>query len=408
MASLFREAPPADAAWAIFFLTGRRLKRVVPYSLRSQWALEVTGLPSGCSTSATPRSATSPRWWRSCSMRCRSAPPRRICRSRDWVEERLLPLQKTDPAAQRERSPAGGSGSLARERFLLNKLLTGEFRVGVSHTLVVRALAPAAERRRPRVAARLMGDWTPSAEWFAARRVARAPPTRIARGPTRSSSRRRSTGPRRVRWAICGLARRVEVGRHPRAAHPPPGQTSPLVARRRADHPPLSRDRRGGHPPAGRHRARRRGPRLRDGRPLPFSALQQRIGRQKQLAQIMRAVPVVFMVYDILEDDGVDIRGPRRWRSAGVHALRVQLVGARRAPPRRPMRSRPRQWDELAALRRESRDRGVEGFILKRLTSAYGVGRANAATGGSGRSIRSRSTPCSSTRSRATAAGPAC
>ena len=46
----------------------------------------------------------------------------------------------------------------------------------------------------------------------------------------------------------------------------------------------------------------------RDDRPLPFSALQQRIGRQKQVAQMVRAVPVVFMVYDILEDRNEDIR----------------------------------------------------------------------------------------------------
>ncbi len=41
---------------------------------------------------------------------------------------------------------------------------------------------------------------------------------------------------------------------------------------------------------------------FRDERPLPFSALQQRIGRQKQVAQLARAVPVVFMTYDVLED----------------------------------------------------------------------------------------------------------
>ena len=45
-----------------------------------------------------------------------------------------------------------------------------------------------------------------------------------------------------------------------------------------------------------------------DGRPMPFSALQQRIGRQKQVAQVMRAVPVVFVAYDVLERDGVDMR----------------------------------------------------------------------------------------------------
>ena len=42
----------------------------------------------------------------------------------------------------------------------------------------------------------------------------------------------------------------------------------------------------------------------RDERPLPFSALQQRIGRQKQVAQMVRAVPVVFMAYDVLEHEG--------------------------------------------------------------------------------------------------------
>jgi DNA ligase-1 len=36
-------------------------------------------------------------------------------------------------------------------------------------------------------------------------------------------------------------------------------------------------------------------------------------------------------------------------------------------------------WDELAALRLESRERGVEGFILKRRDSPYGVGRRKGA-----------------------------
>ena len=47
---------------------------------------------------------------------------------------------------------------------------------------------------------------------------------------------------------------------------------------------------------------------FRDGRPLPFSALQQRIGRQKQVARKARDVPVVFMTFDVLEHEGRDIR----------------------------------------------------------------------------------------------------
>ena len=83
---------------------------------------------------------------------------------------------------------------------------------------------------------------------------------------------------------------------------------------------------------------------FRDGRPMPFSALQQRIGRQKQVAQIMRSVPVVFMVYDILEHDGLDIRD---------RPLRLSARRAGRFARRRPRRacSSPEvesgSWDEL-------------------------------------------------------------
>src|SRR6476646_6738657 len=46
LAAYFRAAPPADAAWAVFFLTGRRLKRLVPWPLLRQWSEELTGSPA--------------------------------------------------------------------------------------------------------------------------------------------------------------------------------------------------------------------------------------------------------------------------------------------------------------------------------------------------------------------------
>src|SRR5690349_17323178 len=44
MVAYFRDAPAADAAWAVFFLTGRRLKRLVPYAAIHDWTLAATGL----------------------------------------------------------------------------------------------------------------------------------------------------------------------------------------------------------------------------------------------------------------------------------------------------------------------------------------------------------------------------
>ena len=41
----FREAPPADAAWAVYILAGRRMKRLIgPRKLR-EWLAEATALP---------------------------------------------------------------------------------------------------------------------------------------------------------------------------------------------------------------------------------------------------------------------------------------------------------------------------------------------------------------------------
>jgi DNA ligase-1 len=81
------------------------------------------------------------------------------------------------------------------------------------------------------------------------------------------------------------------------------------------------------------------------------------------------------MTYDLLEDGGNDVRHlPLVERRARLEALlqpQGALEGVLRASPLVP----PLAWGELAALRSESRSRGVEGFMLKRLTSAYGVGR---------------------------------
>ena len=75
---------------------------------------------------------------------------------------------------------------------------------------------------------------------------------------------------------------------------------------------------------------------FRDERPLPFSALQQRIGRQKQVAQLARTVPVVFMTYDILEDNGEDIRGlPLAERRERLEARLQPETTTRRMPASR-------------------------------------------------------------------------
>ena len=58
------------------------------------------------------------------------------------------------------------------------------------------------------------------------------------------------------------------------------------------------------------------------GRPAPFALLQQRIGRKTLTKKVLADAPVTFMAYDLLEQDGRDIRGlPQRERRARLEAL---------------------------------------------------------------------------------------
>ena len=125
-----------------------------------------------------------------------------------------------------------GARWTSAQRFAWNKLLTGEFRVGVSQSLVVRAIAETSGVTTEVIAHRLMGDWQPTPEFW---QQLVAPETRDAdvsrpypfflAYPLEGDGRRAGR-PRR-------MAGRVEVGRHSRAADPPRsgGRSSGRAAR---------------------------------------------------------------------------------------------------------------------------------------------------------------------------------
>ncbi len=366
----FRTAPPADAAWAVYFLTGRRLKRLIPSASLREWAVIATGVPEwllGETYAAVGDFAEIVALLLDAVPRDEVEPDLPLA---TWVEERLLPLATTDPAAQRAHVLSWWRGLPRTERFLLNKLLTGEFRVGVAQTLVVRALAEAAGVESTAVAARLMGDWTPSAEWFAgviAAVSAGADPSQpypfFLASPLEDPPE--TLGPRSewlIEWKWDGI--RAQLIRRA-------GQVwlwsrgEELITLRFPEIAAAATNLPDGTVLDGEVLA------FQDGRPMPFSALQQRIGRQRQLAQIMRAVPVVFMAYDLLEHDGRDVRAEPIEARRELLAALLPHEGVLRVSSELPESS----WEALATLRAESRARGVEGFILKHRGSSYGVGR---------------------------------
>jgi DNA ligase 1 len=367
----FASAPPADAAWALFFLSGRRLRRLLGVRKLHAWALEETGVPAWLFAECydavgdlaeaialllpdppTPGAGA-------------DVPLHR------WVEERLLALPGLDEAGQKAIVVGTWRALEGRERFVWNKLITGDFRVGVSQLLLIRALAAVGGVDPAVIAHRLMGDWTPSAAFYralvapeSATAVGRPYPFSLAYPLDGPPAALGAVGEWQVEWKWDGIRAQL-VRRAGRSFLWSRGEE--LVTERFPELAAMAE-----HLPDGTVLDGEILP-WRDGAVLPFAQLQRRIGRKDLGATILAAVPVVLLAFDLIESAGRDVREqPLATRRAALEELVAAVADARlQLSPLVPGES----WAELADAREESRARNAEGLMLKRRSSRYGVGR---------------------------------
>jgi len=396
------EAPPSDSAWALFFLTGRRLKRLLPTRLLHEWTLELTAFPEwlvresysvvgdfaegiallldGRVQPVTPATLHAD----SAIVGDGRLPFDEVVPAHvdenvvgvslaDWIERRILPLRELTDHERRVRVLVWWTRLPRNELFLLNKLLTGEFRVGVSHTLVVRAVAEFAKLPTAAVEHRLMGNWQPSADAFSAL----VAPDTEGDEPSRPypfclasplDDPIEALGAREewlAEWKWDGIRAQLI---HRRGAIFLWSRGEELITDRFPEIRDAARRLPDGTVLDGEVLA------FADGVPRPFADLQRRIGRQLRVQEIALDVPVVFVAYDILEQHAADVRTlPMRERRARL----IEAVG-RLAEETRIILSEEltvSTWEAMASLRSESRAHGVEGVMLKRWTSEYRPGR---------------------------------
>jgi DNA ligase-1 len=273
-----------------------------------------------------------------------------------------------------------------RERIVWHKLLTGGLRVGVSRTLVARALAELAGVDQAVMAHRLMGDAATDAAGFA-RLLAAEPaagddrrpyPFFLASALDRPGLEQvaEDLGPAadwQAEWKWDGMRAQV-VRRGADVAIWSRGEelVSEAFPEITAACLPLP----AGTVLDGEILA------VRDGRLLGFAALTKRANRRRITRPLLAEIPCAFVAYDLLEAEGTDQRPrPLADRRAALERLvpaSFTDVLAGTAPADRPLLSplvAGDSWAARAALRAESRARGVEGLMLKRLASPYGTGR---------------------------------
>ena len=138
----FAHAPAEDAAWAVYFLIGRKPRQVVPSGKLRAWAAEEAGIPGWLfqeSYDAVGDVAETIALLLPPPERCSDFP------LSHWIEQRLLPLRGQSEEEQRKAMLQAWRELDQRQRFVWNKLISGAFRVGVSQQLVTRALAEAGD-----------------------------------------------------------------------------------------------------------------------------------------------------------------------------------------------------------------------------------------------------------------------
>ena len=401
MRDYFREADPADAAWAVYFLAGGRPRQLVPTRVLRETAMQVAQLPEWLfeeSYQAVGDLAETISLL---------VPP--TTHSSDdglaiWLEEKLLPLRGLPPQEQASRLAEYWT-QLDRLSLMVSiKLITGAFRVGVSKLLVTRALASLANLDPKRVAQRLVGytdlSHRPSAKGYRALIADESEHEHAQRGgqpypfflahPLQAPVEEFETllgAPENwlIEWKwdgiraqlvkrdgqiwiwsrgeelvserfpeLCELAGclpdgtvidgEILVWKHPQDLPPAalPGIDTPVPAS-------------GGYGVQS------------------FALLQQRIGRKNLTAKVLQDAPVSVLAYDLLEWQGED------WRQRPLYERRRQLeeVVAQCLDPRLMVSPvvTGTDWEDLALQRESSRTLGVEGMMIKARAAQYGVGR---------------------------------
>ncbi|MBE9136759.1 ATP-dependent DNA ligase [Nodosilinea sp. LEGE 07088] len=396
----FQTADPADKVWALYLLLGKTRRRTVTSRVLREVFLQISDIPEwlfkdcyaqvgdsaevialllrdvdlSCPTlvngQAPPRGEQS---FAPTQVIANAHPPVNPMPLHQWMEE-IIPMAKavSTDAERRDLIISWWAALSNTEVFVLNKILTGAFRVGASAKLVIKGLAVATGISEPVLTHRLMGDFTPTVEFYtrltSAEATQNAPsqpyPFFLATSLDEDKFRVEEFSRWRAEWKWDGIRAQV-IKRADQVFIWSRGED--LVTPQFPEIEAMMALFPNGTVLDGEILC------WQDGRPLSFNHLQKRLGRKQVSKKVMAASPVHFIAYDLLEYGGVDIREQAlRDRTYSL----TTLLGVHTAPNLH--QSIPltfNSFDELAELRQKARQHGAEGLVVKAIDSPYLVGR---------------------------------
>jgi DNA ligase 1 len=367
----FERASPADAAWAFYFLSGRKPRQIVPSAKLRAWAIEQAAISEWLFMESRDTVGDTAE---TIALLLPSGDAMGDTSLQELVEEQLLPLRKSDEETQHAAVVDAWSRMNYSQRLVYNKLITGAFRVGVSQQLVVRALSQISELPVDVITHRAMGEWEPTPEFFKGllsphlegdeAPIARPFPFHLAHQIEVQPHELGDLSDWQAEWKWDGIRAQV-IKRKGEVFIWSRGED--LITERFPEITSAASELPDGTVLDGEILP------WRDGRVLPFTELQRRIGRKNISAKILTEVPVILQAYDLIEMEGRDIREQefrerREFLEEIVGEMSTDVI-------RTTEKVVAGDWNDLARRREVSRELGVEGFMLKRRASPYRTGR---------------------------------
>ncbi|RYD58137.1 MAG: ATP-dependent DNA ligase [Sphingobacteriales bacterium] len=364
-----RDAPDSDKIWLIALFTGRRPKRIVSTTLLQQWCLELAGIEpwlfAESYLSVGDLAET-------ISLILPLATEAQDDISLSGIMDKLQQLQ-TASEEEKKSFVVSEWRKLSRSSCLVfNKLITGGFRIGVSQNLVVQALAMFVDKEVQAVAHLISGNWDPFTISFSdllheshvVVDDSKPYPFYLAYALEGKPEDMGDIAEWQIEWKWDGIRGQL-IKRNGDLYLWSRGEE--LITDKFPEIESLQAQLPDGIVLDGEVLS------YRDEMPLSFQYLQTRITRKTVSKKQLQEAPVVFMAYDLLEYKGEDLRtksmAERRQMLEvligdihNTHLITSPLVDST-------------SWQNLQASMQSARERGVEGFMLKRRSSIYQAGR---------------------------------
>jgi DNA ligase-1 len=366
----FAIAPDNDKVWVIAIFSGRRPRRTVSSRLMREWCAEITNYPSWlfdeCYSTVGDLAETL------ALLLPETKKEERVNKSLSHYLKTFISVEKQDESVRKIFIIESWNEMNRDERFVFNKLITGSFRIGVSQKTIVNALAKTIELSPSVIAHRISGNWDPSTTSFngllseaaSLTDFSKPYPFYLAYALEEEPENLGDPHEWQAEWKWDGIRGQM-IKRNNELFVWSRGEE--LMTDKFPEYYILK-----DLLPDGIVLDGEIIPAV-DGKPLPFSVLQTRIGRKNIGKKQLVDAPISFFAYDLLECNFDD------WRHKTLTERRKKLEEVI-LPIKIPAIKISEiinftSWKELSEIRNKSREMNSEGVMLKRKISDYKVGR---------------------------------